>query len=483
MIFYLRTKTIMKQKGTNYFTSLITLIAALGGFLFGFDMAVVSGIIEPLKLQYGLSSTQEGLFVSCALLGCIVGVAFSGYLSDKIGRKKVLFVSAILFLVSAVGFAFSEAYPILILFRILAGMGVGVASNVSPLYISEVAPSHKRGKLVVFYQLAITIGVLSAYVSNFFIQKYASSHSAEGNVLMHWLFVENIWRGMFIVGVIPATAFCLLLLIVPESPRWLVQYGKNEEALDILSKINGKDTARLELNSIKEMASQKSGGYKELLRLHLRKLLTLAMVLTALSQFSGINAVIFYGPTILKSAGIVTSDALFYQVVFGLANVLFTFIAISKVDTWGRRPLYIIGSLCAAFALALTGFCFLMNITGWFLLFSIILFLLFFAFSLGPLKFVISTEIFPTHIRGTALSMCIMTMWVSDWIVNLLFPLMRDGLGIAATFFIFSFFCILSFGYAKKKLFETKGKSLEEIEKCWNLNLVEEKKLEISKVN
>jgi SP family arabinose:H+ symporter-like MFS transporter len=465
----------MERKGTNYFIFLITLIAALGGFLFGFDMAVVSGIIEPLKLQYGLSSAQEGLFVSCALLGCIVGVGFSGYLSDKIGRRKVLFISAVLFLVSAVGFAFSEVYPVLVLFRVLAGMGVGVASNVSPLYISEVAPSQKRGQLVVFYQLAITVGVLAAYISNYFLQGYASSHIGEGHGLIHWLFIENVWRGMFIVGVIPAVAFCLLLLIVPESPRWLVQYGRNAEALVILSKINGEETARLELNSIKEMASQKSGGYKELLRLPLRKLLTLAIVLTALSQFSGINGVIFYGPTILKSAGIVTSDALFYQVILGSANVLFTFIAISKVDTWGRRPLYILGSLCAAFALALTGFCFLMNITGWFMLFSIILFLLFFAFSLGPLKFVISTEIFPTHIRGTALSMCIMTMWVSDYIVNLLFPIMRDGLGISTTFFIFSFFCILSFLYAKKKLFETKGKSLEEIEKAWNLDLIKEK--------
>ena len=165
----------MEKKGTNYFIFLITLIAALGGFLFGFDMAVVSGIIEPLKLQYGLSSAQEGLFVSCALLGCIVGVAFSGYLSDKIGRKKVLFISAVLFLISAVGFAFSEAYSILIFFRVLAGMGVGVASNVSPLYISEVAPSQKSGQLVVFYQLAITVGILAAYISNLFLQRYATA--------------------------------------------------------------------------------------------------------------------------------------------------------------------------------------------------------------------------------------------------------------------------------------------------------------------
>jgi SP family arabinose:H+ symporter-like MFS transporter len=453
------------QAKTNRFISLITAIAALGGFLFGFDMAVVSGIIEPVRSQYGLTASQEGFFVSSALLGCIAGVGFSGYLSDKIGRRKVLFIAAFLFLISAVGFAFSEQYSILILFRILAGMGVGVASNVSPLYISEIAPAQKRGSLVTFYQLAITIGILAAYLSNLFLQRNAASYTGIDTGSFYWLFIENVWRGMFLVGLIPALAFALLLLIVPESPRWLVNAGKPDQALAVLTKISGEQKAIEELNAIREMASQIKGGLAELMRLPLSKLLALAMTLTALSQFSGINGVIFYGPTIMKSAGIVTSDALFYQVILGLANMLFTFIAIIKVDSWGRRPLYLYGSMFAALALALTGICFLMNITGWLMLSCIILFILFFAFSLGPLKFVISTEIFPTHIRGTALSVCIMTMWVSDWFVNLLFPIMRDGLGIAATFFIFSFFCLLSFLYAKRKLMETKGKSLEEIEK------------------
>jgi MFS transporter, SP family, arabinose:H+ symporter len=455
----------MTQAKASRFIAFITLIAALGGFLFGFDMAVVSGIIEPVKLQYGLSSSQEGLFVSCALLGCIAGVAFSGYLSDKIGRKKVLFIAAFLFLISAVGFAFSEAYAVLICFRIMAGMAVGVASNVSPLYISEIAPGHKRGALVTFYQLAITIGVLCAYLSNLFLQRHAAAAAGTGEGLIHWLFIQQVWRGMFLVAVIPAAIFALLLLIVPESPRWLVQYGRTAEALEVLTKTSGEQEAAAELKAIQEAASQQKGGLSELLRLPLRKLLALAMVLTALSQLSGINGIIFYGPTIMKSAGIVTSDALFYQVILGLANTAFTFIAIMKVDSWGRRPLYLYGAAFSALALLLTGMCFLIGVTGWLMLGAIILFLFFFAISLGPLKFVISTEIFPTHIRGTAVSVCIMTMWVSDWFVNLLFPVMRDGLGIAVTFFIFSFFCLLSFFYAKSKLMETKGKSLEEIEK------------------
>ncbi len=454
----------MTQVKTNRFIALITLIAALGGFLFGFDMAVVSGIIEPVKLQYGLSSSAEGLFVSCALLGCIAGVAFSGYLSDKIGRRKVLFIAAILFLISAVGFAFSASYAVLIFFRVLAGTAVGVASNVSPLYISEVAPGRKRGALVTYYQLAITVGILSAYLSNYFILKNAAAFTGAESGIWFQLFVTDAWRGMFLVGVVPALAFTSLLLIVPESPRWLVQYGRTAEAMAVLRKVSGDESAAMELKAIQEAAAQPKGGLADLMRQPLKKLLALAMILTALSQLSGINGVIFYGPTIMKSAGIVTSDALFYQVILGAANTLFTFIAILKVDSWGRRPLYLYGSLFSALALALTGFCFLTGITGWLMLGSIIFFLLFFALSLGPLKFVISTEIFPTHIRGTALSICIMTMWVADWFVNLLFPIMRDGLGIAVTFFIFAFFCFLSFLYAKRNLMETKGKSLEEIE-------------------
>lgn len=453
----------MLKNNKKFTVALITLIAALGGFLFGFDMAVVSGIIEPLKLEFGLTSSQEGLFVSSALLGCIAGVAFSGYLSDKIGRKKVLFIAAILFLLSAIGFSFSTTYPSLMLFRILAGIGVGVASNISPLYISEIAPAKNRGRLVTFYQLAITFGILVAYISNVYLERYISVQVTSVYPLIHWIFSEHIWRGMFLVGIIPASLFCFALFFVPESPRWLVQAGFFDEAFNTLKNVNENEKAVIEFNAIKEASTHQKGTIRELLHFPLNKMLWMAVILTALSQFSGINAVIFYGPTILKSAGIETSDALLYQVIFGSANMIFTFIAIWKVDSWGRRSLYMIGSLSAAVALSLTATCFLLNIHGWPMLLCIMLFLLFFAFSLGPLKFVIATEIFPTYIRGTAVSICIMTMWLSDWVVNLLFPILRDGLGVATTFYIFSFFCLISFFYSKIKLIETKGKTLEEI--------------------
>ncbi|MBB2148541.1 sugar porter family MFS transporter [Pedobacter sp. LMG 31462] len=453
---------------TNHktFLLLITMIAALGGFLFGFDMAVVSGIIEPLKLQFNLTSAQEGWFVSSALLGCIGGVAFSGYLSDQIGRKKVLFIAALLFFISAVGFASSGSYTLLIFFRILAGVGVGVASNISPLYISEMSPAKNRGSLVTYYQLALTIGILLAYVSNYCLQGHASAAGIVANpAVLDWLFVSEVWRGMFLVGVIPAVLFCFLIFFVPESPRWLLQKGRVEEAKTILSSIHGEKEGAIEMAGMNTGNVQVQGSFKALFNGPVRKVLILVMVLTALAQFSGINGVIFYGPTILKSAGFVTNDALLYQMILGTANVLFTFIAIWKVDTWGRRPLYLTGAMMAAAALALTGLCFLFGIKGMALVSCIITFLFAFAFSLGPLKFVIATELFPTAVRGRALSICIMTMWIADWLVNLMFPLMRDGLGIPATFFIFAFFCLFTFWYVKRNLPETKGQSLEEIEK------------------
>ncbi|WP_281389762.1 sugar porter family MFS transporter [Chitinophaga qingshengii] len=456
---------VMGNSNTRLFITTVTLIAALGGLLFGFDVAVVSGIILPVKTQYQLTASQEGWFVSCALLGCIAGVAFSGTLSDRIGRKKVLALAAFLFLVSAAGFALSTSYAGLIFFRVLAGMGVGVASNISPLYISELAPASRRGRLVTFYQLAITIGILVAYCSNLAIQRQAAAAGDTPGGWLHWLFVTEYWRGMFLVGVLPAAAFFALLAIVPESPRWLARFGKQTEALHILEKINpNKAEAAAELKAILSVSADQSGnGLRALLQPPLRHLLIMASVLTAFSQFSGINAVIYYGPTILRSSGVVANDTLLYQVMLGAANMLFTFVAIWKVDSLGRRPLYLAGSLCAAVALTITGICFMLKISGWPLLIPITLFLLFFAFSLGPLKFVIATEIFPTPVRGLALSICILVMWVSDWLLNLLFPVMREGMGIAATFFLFAGCCLFSFFYAKRYLFETKGQSLENI--------------------
>jgi SP family arabinose:H+ symporter-like MFS transporter len=406
---------------------LTTLVACLGGFLFGFDMAVVSGVLPLVQKQFDLSSFQEGWFVSSALVGCIIGVIFSSGLSDRLGRKKTLFLSAAFFLLAAIGCTFLPDFTLLIIARILGGMAVGITSSVVPLYLSEIAPDNKRGRLVTFYQLAITIGIFSAYLSNSILQKYT----------------VDAWRLMFGVGMLPAVLFLLGLTLIPESPRWL---SKGPVTTDT--------------------------SYKQLFSPALRRALLIGILLPLFSQFSGINAIIYYGPTILLKAGITLSNSLLSQLFFGAANVLFTLIAIWKVDSLGRRPLYLWGTAGATISLILTGICFYTGATsGILLLLCVLSFLAFFAFSIGPLKFVIAAEIFPDGIRAKALSLSIMVMWVADAIVGQLTPMLLHSLGIAQTFWFFALFCLLAFIAVYKLLPETKGKSLEQIQSHWK-NLV-----------
>lgn len=407
--------------------ALTTLVASLGGFLFGFDMAVVSGVLPLVQKQFDLSSLQEGWFVSSALVGCITGVIFASDLSDRLGRKMTLFLSAFFFLVAAIGCTFLPDFSLLIIARIIGGVAVGITSSVVPLYLSEIAPDSKRGRMVTFYQLAITIGIFSAYLSNSLLLKITTSDI-------------DSWRIMFGVGILPAVLFLLGLTLIPESPRWLLQ----------------------------KKPSEKAKGYGELFAPALRRALLIGILLPLFSQFSGINAIIYYGPTILLKAGITLSNSLLSQLFFGAANVLFTLIAIWKVDSLGRRPLYLWGTAGATISLLLTGICFYTGATeGIWLLLCVLAFLAFFAFSIGPLKFVIAAEIFPDNIRAKALSLSIMVMWVADAIVGQLTPMLLHSLGIAQTFWFFALFCLLAFIAVYKLLPETKGKSLEQIQNHW----------------
>lgn len=406
---------------TNDKLALTTLVASIGGFLFGFDMAVVSGVLPLVQKQFVLSSLQEGWFVSSALVGCITGVIFASDLSDRLGRKKTLFLSALFFLLAALGCTFLRDFSLLIIARIIGGLAVGITSSVVPLYLSEIAPDNKRGRMVTFYQLAITIGIFSAYLSNSLIQKMDTDN----------------WRMMFGVGMFPAVLFLLGLTLIPESPRWLLQ----------------------------EKQTTQTSGYGELFAPDLRRALLIGILLPLFSQFSGINAIIYYGPTILLKAGITLSNSLLSQLFFGAANVLFTLIAIWKVDSLGRRPLYLWGTAGATVSLLLTGICFYTGATdGIWLLLCVLAFLAFFAFSIGPLKFVIAAEIFPDRIRAKALSLSIMVMWVADAIVGQLTPMLLNSLGTAQTFWFFALFCLLAFIAVYKLLPETKGKSLEQIQ-------------------
>jgi MFS transporter, SP family, arabinose:H+ symporter len=437
----------------------VTIVASLGGFLFGFDMAVISGVLPLIKGQFALSAVQEGWFVSSALIGCILGVALSGELSDRFGRRKLMLLSATLFLVSAVGCALMPNLSLIVASRLIGGIGIGIASNVVPLYISEIAPANIRGRLVTYYQLAITLGILAAYLTNAFLVNYASGAVTQS------LLMRETWRAMLGLGALPAIAFLAGLFTVPESPRWLMQKGRTSDALQILNAIAGHEQSEAQVSKT-EVSPQ--GTYKELFAPGMRKALLIGILLPLFSQFSGINAIVYYGPSILSSAGISLSNSLISQIIFGAANMLFTLFAIWKVDSWGRRPLYLYGTTGAALTLAATGYCFYAGQTSsiW-LLVCVLSFLAFFAFSIGPLKFVVASEIFPNAIRGRALAISIMTMWIADTIVGQLTPVLLKEFGSAGTFWFFAFFCIVAFVVVYKLLPETKGRSLEHIENYW----------------
>lgn len=455
----------MKTKYLNpYYLKLVILTASLGGFLFGFDMAVISGVLPFVSKQFVLSPAQEGWFVSSALLGCVIGVALTGELSDRLGRKKILFIAAVLFLISAVFCVISGSFTILIWARIFSGFGVGIASIVVPLYLSEIAPTQKRGQLVTYYQLAITIGILVAYLSNAAVLKYSTGHPHSADEMgISWIFIDEIWRGMFFMGILPAVLFLIGVFFIPESPRWLTNKGKLERGLKVWEKINGA----LEF-PVFPASESTDGAYKQLFSKRLRRPLLIGIMLPLFSQLCGINAIIYYGPKILSDAGISMSNSLLGQIVFGTANLLFTFIAIWKVDKLGRRKLYITGSIGAFVSLVLTGiFINSPDQATWALLSCTLIFLACFAFSIGPLKFVVISEIFPASIRGRAMAISIMVMWVSDTLVGQLTPLMLAGFGTAGTFWFFSIFCLLAFIFTYRYLPETKGKSLEEIEAFW----------------
>jgi SP family arabinose:H+ symporter-like MFS transporter len=453
------------QKNSIYLY-LVCLVAALGGFLFGFDTAVISGTISLVKNDFGLSSVSEGWFVSCALLGCIIGVSFSGKLSDKYGRKIVLILSAVLFLASAIGCTFANSFNILIVFRLIGGLGIGVASMVSPLYISEFAPSRLRGMMVSLYQLALTIGIVLAYFSNAYLADHAATiYATEG---LTKIFSTEVWRAMLGLGALPAAVFLICLFLVPESPRWLLLKGQEEKAAVVLTKIDGPEAAKKEIQAFKAQGDDKDTSLKELFKPVYRKALWIGLLLPFLSQVCGINAVIYYGPRILEQAGFTLNSALGGQVTIGFVNVVFTFVAIFTVDKWGRRPLLFVGIGGAVASLIIIGALFALGITSgpWILMF-ILAFIACFAFSFGPVCWVVIGEIFPNAIRGKAMALATLSLWVGNFLVGQLTPVMLEGLGSSWTFWLFALCCSPALWLTWKLIPETKGRSLEDIEAHW----------------
>ena len=457
----------MTVKQNSTYLYLVCLVAALGGFLFGFDTAVISGMVSLVKHDFNLNAVSEGWFVSSALLGCIIGVSLSGKLSDKYGRKIVLIISAVLFLASALGCMLSNSFTVLIVFRLIGGLGIGVASMVSPLYISEFSPSRFRGMMVSLYQLALTIGIVLAYFSN----AYLASHTTGvfNNADISKIFSAEVWRGMLGLGALPAGIFLICLFLVPESPRWLLLKGQEQKAKAILIKIDGAEAAQKEIDAFKTMDSDNSeGSIKELFTPVYRRALWIGLLLPFLSQVCGINAVIYYGPRILEQAGFTLNNALGGQVTIGLVNVVFTFVAIFTIDIWGRRPLLFAGIGGAVISLLIIGALFALGITNgpWILIF-IITFISCFAFSFGPVCWVVVGEIFPNAIRGKAMALATLSLWIGNFLVGQLTPIMLEGLGSSWTFWLFALCCSPALWLTFKLIPETKGRSLENIEAYW----------------
>lgn len=447
----------------------VCMVAAFGGLLFGYDTAVISGTIGLLRTQFELNTAMEGTLVSSVLLGSIVGCLIAGYLSDKFGRKKILILAGVLFIVASIGCGVALDFIFLVIIRLTGGIGVGIASVLSGMYISEISPPQIRGRMTSLFQFAITIGILVALFINALLKGVADNHSGEiSNNIFHWMVVQETWRGMLAAMVIPATLFTISLLFVPESPRWLVQQGIVGKAKQILNKIAGKKTTEQEVSAINETLKLRSVALLDLLRPGLRKALFVALFLAIVSELSGITVIFYYGPDILEKAGLKLSDALGGFVSVGIVNVLFTIIALWKLDSIGRRPLLFFGNTGAFLSLISLGLCFLTDRTEGILpVIFICAFVGFFAFSMGPIKWVVMSEIFPTRIRGRAMAIASLSIWVTDFVLNLVFPMIREGLGMAGIFFLFSLFLVPQFFFIWKIMPETKGKSLEEIEKLW----------------
>ncbi|HOW40061.1 MAG TPA: sugar porter family MFS transporter [Bacteroidales bacterium] len=440
----------MNPARKNY-VLLISSIAALGGLLFGFDTAVISGTTPFIKPYFSLDDFWLGWTVSSLLFGCIIGVISAGKPGDIFGRKKTLMAAAFLFIVSAAGSALASSLVVFIIYRIIGGLGVGIASMLSPMYISEISPAAQRGRLVSFNQLAIVIGILLAFVSNALLVDTG----------------ENNWRWMLAVMGMPALLFLVSLFFAPESPRWLVQKGFSEQALVILGKINGSSAAGEELKTIEaSIAEEKdSGSFGEVFSPSMRPVLLIGVFLCVFSQITGINSIMYYAPVIFQSIGAGAGNAVFQTAIIGGGNLIFTFVAIALVDRLGRKPLLIGGVTGMIVSLTSIAAAFYMKRTeGYILLVLILMYIASFSASVGAVTWVIVSEIFPNKLRSKAMSVSIVSLWLSNFALILVFPMMLNRLGGVTSFLFFDVMCVLLLLFVLIKLPETKGKSLEELE-------------------
>lgn len=472
----------MSKSYNLVYISGITLVATIGGLLFGYDTAVISGtveslsinFIEPLHLSESAASALKGFTVSSALIGCILGGAIAGWMSIKFGRKISLIISGLFFFMSAVGSALPELgyapigninSTVLILFicyRIIGGIGVGMASMLSPMYIAEIAPSHIRGTLVSMNQMAIVIGMVLVYFINYYI-------ALQGDVA--WLHAYG-WRWMFASGSIPAALFFILLFLVPESPRWLVIQNKDDKALKVLNRLNNADAVQKIYQEIKSSVSVTTTSGK--LFAYGTTVVIIGILLSVFQQVVGINVVLYYAPEIFKKMGAGNDAAMMQTIIVGAVNMIFTLVAIFTVDRFGRKPLLIIGAVLMAISMICLGATFFVQSVGKGALIFMLFYIAGFALSWGPIVWVMLSEMFPNKIRGAAMSIAVAVQWVSNFLVSWTFPMMDENSTLVAIFhhgfayWVYGLMCIVSGVFVWKMVPETKGKTLEEMEVLWS---------------
>ena len=458
----------MEKQKVSAYVVFLAIVAAIGGILFGYDTAVISGTTEVVKSQFGLSTGLEGWYVGCALIGSIAGVLVAGMLSDFLGRKKTMLISALLFSVSAIGCAVCSGFDDLVVYRIIGGVGIGIVSIVSPIYISEVSPARVRGTMVSFYQLFITIGFLLAYLVNYLILKGAELDSTDP-ALASRMFNGEYWRGMLGSETLPDLLFLTVIFFIPESPRWLIVKGREEKAGGILQRIYGSSyAAQAGLEETRaSIAGEVKTPWKALLERGIFIAVLIGSAIAILGQFMGVNAVLYYGPKIFADAGF--EDPLFSTVLVGVVNMLTTVIALLIIDKVGRKQLVWWGVGGMIVCLLMIGLYFLpfTDLPNWFMLTFFLLYVFCTAISICAVVFVLLSEIYPNRVRGLAMSIAGFALWIGTYLIGQLTPWMLEHLTPAGTFFLFAFMCLPYLWIMYRHVPDTTGKSLEEIEAYW----------------
>lgn len=444
----------MKKNINMAYVIFLAATAALGGLLFGFDIAIITGAGPFLIQHFNLNDLSLGWAFSSLLFGCILGSMVAGRIADRYGRRKVLLSGAVLFALTSVATGLAFNFVSFIIARFLGGLAVGGASLLSPMYVAEVSPPTVRGRMGALYQMSIVTGILTSYCINYLLRNIGPAN----------------WRWMFITGVVPSIVFFALLLLAPETPRYLLRVGNERKAFAILERITGKETAEFEISEIRASFLEKKSAWRDLWKPGIRRAVVVGFFLAILIHVSGINTIIDYAPTIFGSAGWKIDAALFSTFIIGVTNLVFTIVSFWIIDRYGRKPLYITGSLgmTAALVMLLTTV-----VTGQFhgvLVFVLILaYLMFFSSCIGPVFWTLAPEIFPNYMRGTAMTVPVLTQWVANAVVVLFFPLAFNQIGKAVTFGFLAAMALTQAIFTWFFVPETKNKTLEEIEEFWRV--------------